>query len=199
MSRALQECTKRLRGFFHVVRRFVPLVFPYWDKVILRILCSQGISTVGVVSALATGKAIDEGLIARSPATFYFWAGLLVFFAVYNLVYLATFATVATYIRMRLDFRLKRLIFDHAQRLSLRFHEHRPVGENMYRINYDTVDATDIAGNTLPELLERIVMILTTCTLLFVLNPFVALLIATYVAIYYVYSHIVITYAYRLQ
>lgn len=50
-------------GFWRLARRFVPYVFPYWDKLVLRVLCIQGTSVAAVLGTVAAAHLIDDGLL----------------------------------------------------------------------------------------------------------------------------------------
>ena len=53
-----------------------------------------------------------------------------------GLTVLSTYILVA--IGLRMVFRLRCHVFDHLQRLSLRFHDATPVGDSLYRVTWDT-------------------------------------------------------------
>jgi len=188
-----------LRGFFRLLLRFVPLSFPYWDKLLGKVLIALCFNVFGVIGAVSIGKAVDSLSLPEAGTEFYFWMNFALGCAVMSAICFAVSASLTMYIKMRLELRLKNLIFNRIQEFSLRFHESRPIGENMYRVNVDTIDATDIAANFLPETTERIIGILTTASLVFVLNPLIALLVLVYIPIYYLTVHFIVTYAYRYQ
>ncbi len=187
-----------IRGFLQLVVRFVPLALPYWDKLLLRVVVLEAKSVVEVLGALAAGKVVDT-LAGGDSLDFLEWATLALAMSLASLIFLLCWATSTLYVRMRLDLKLKRMIFDHLQRMSLAFHQSRPIGENMYRINNDSTAATDITISTLPEIFERLIPILTTAGLLFALNPSLVVLISVYITIHYVFSHVLTGYGYRFQ
>ncbi len=187
-----------ITGFLRLVARFVPFALPYWDKLLLRVVVLEAKSVVEVLAALAVGKVIDT-LAGGDVMGFLGWAGLSLAMAFASLIFLLCWATSSLFVRMRVDLTLKRLIFEHVQRMSLSFHQSRPIGENMYRINSDSTAATDITISTLPEIFERLIPILTTLGLLFALNPLLVELIAVYITLHYLFSHILMSYGYRFQ
>jgi ABC-type multidrug transport system fused ATPase/permease subunit len=99
---------------------------------------------------------------------------------------------MAAYVMMRLDLTLKKTVFHHVQKMALRFHQIRPIGENMYRINNDTAWSAPFVGNSLSELAERVLTIITIVGLVLALNPFVLMLIVVYVIAYLLYSQLVV-------
>jgi len=158
----------------------------------------EGKSVVEVLGALAAGKVVDT-LSGGDVLGFVKWATLSLAMVLASLIFLLCWVTSSLFVRMRLDLKLKRLIFDHVQRMSLSYHQSRPIGENMYRVNNDTTAATDITMSTLPEIFERLIPILTTLGILFALNPLLVALIGGYITLHYLFSHVLMNYGYRYQ
>jgi ABC-type multidrug transport system fused ATPase/permease subunit len=188
-----------VRGFVQLARRFVPYAIPYWDKLLLRILYKQANAMIGVLGAVATIRIVDGGIIAGDTETFIIWSIIKVILTAHILIHITIYANIFDYVLMRLNLNFKRLMFDHVQKMSLRFHQGRPIGENMYRINSDTEGATDFAVNVVPEMIERVVEVLTVVGLLLALSPTVMGLLTIYIIVYYIFSHIVVGQLYQAQ
>ena len=188
-----------LIDFFRLYARFARLALPYWDKIVLMILVAQCTGMMWVLSAMATAKSVDEGLRASDQGAFVRW--VLFWFAVQVTLYLLyNLSTIfSAYIKMRVDFLLKMRIFDHFQRLSLRFQQTRPIGENMFRINNDSSVAAGVSAAAIPDIMTRFVNIATTSTMLIALDARIALFVVAYMACYWVYAHVVTTYSTRFQ
>lgn len=185
--------------FICLFARFARYALPYWDKLILMVLLAQCTGMMWVLSAMATAKAVDEGLRAQDTAAFMRWA--LFWFGIQVLLYIIyNLHTIFTaFVRMRVDQALKLGIYDHFQRLSLRFQQSRPIGENMFRINNDTTVAAGVSASALPDIVTRLVNIATTSTMLFALDMRIAGFIVIYFAAYWTYAHIVTTYSTHFQ
>lgn len=186
-------------GFWRLARRFVPYVFPYWDKLVLRVLCIQGTSVAAVLGTVAAAHLIDDGFLAHNVPAFWFWAIAGVGFTLLGMLFITLFVPISQYLVMRVDLRLKRAMFRHVLRMSLAFHQIRPIGENMFRINADTSAATELAAGTLPNLCERVLAIVTTSGVLLAVNPFMAGILALFLLCYFGFSQWAIGHAYRLQ
>jgi ABC-type multidrug transport system fused ATPase/permease subunit len=77
---------------------------------------------------------------------------------------------------------LRRQFYDHLQRLSLRFHRSRPIGENMYRTSADTGgEVIWMITDTGPELVWTIYEICWSVALIALIDPKIALLILVYI------------------
>jgi len=181
-----------IRGFIRIFRRVLPFLVPYWDKVLLRVIIAQCTAVLTVMGALAVQKAVDEGLRQGSVNAFCLWSVIAISFSVGIVVFWWCYLTMSAYVQMRLDLSLKNLALTHVQKMALHFHQVRPVGENMYRINNDTTWSAPFVGNSLPELAERGLAIVTIVGLLLALNPFVMMLIVIYIMCYLLYSQLVV-------
>ena len=190
---------KGFRAFFHVLRRFLKYLLPFWDKILLRIIMSQCVAFLSVASIMTTANIIDRAFPQHDKRLLFFWIGfaLVLHIAVSGFGLLNLLIT--WYVMMRLDLRFKTLMLKHVQKLSFRFHGSRPVGENMFRIHNDTFFATDLVGNFIPETIERLQGIATTLGAVLLLNPLIACLIGVYMVLYFVYAHSIATFAHDVQ
>jgi len=188
-----------LRGFWRLLRRFVPYALVYWDKLLLRVIYRQAYAIIGVLGAMVTIRVVDDGLLARDAGKFFMWSALKVALSAHILVFITIYANVCHYVLLRLNITFKRLLFDHVQRMPLAFHQMRPVGENMFRINSDSEAATMFAASAVPEVLERIVELVTCVSLILALNRIVVGLLAVYITLYFLVSHVLVTMLYRAQ
>lgn len=187
-----------LRGFVRLAARFVPFALPYWDKLLLRIILQGTDSVMRVFAAIAAGRVIDS-LVASDRAGFLKWATLSLLMILGTLIFLLCWNLLTQHVMLHLNLRLKRRIFEHVQRMSLAFHESRPIGENMYRINNDTTFATDLTCNALPEIFERMIPILMTVTVMLSLNPLIGTIISIYIVVHFLFSHYIMGFGYRFQ
>lgn len=188
-----------IRGFFALAFRFFPFALPYWDKLLLRILYKQANAMIGVLGATATIRIVDDGILAGDARQYWIWTIIKIILTAHIFLHITIYANIFHYVNFRLNLKFKRLMFDHVQRMMLRFHQERPIGENMYRINNDTEAATDFGVNAVPELIERVVEIATYAGLLLALNPMVAGLLGVYLVSYFIYSHVIVGRMYLAQ
>lgn len=188
-----------IKGFWKLLLRFLPFALPYWDKLLLRILYKQATAMIGVLGATATIRMVDDGLLAGNTQAFMTWSMIKVVLTAHIFIHITIYANIFHFVLMRLNLAFKRHIFNHVQKMTLAFHQKRPIGENMYRINNDTEFATDFGANSMPELVERLVELLTYAGLLFALNPTILGLLLVYVGFYFIFSHVIVSQMYRAQ
>lgn len=74
--------------------------------------------------------------------------------------------------------KLRQALFSHVQRLSLSFHNRSRAGELLTKVTSDTAVLKDIFAGGLLELLGHIVSLVGMCTVLFLLNARLALIVA---------------------
>ncbi len=181
-------------AFFHVLWRFLPHLLPVWDKVLLRIVTRLSSTFLAVLSIMVTQKVIDDGLLAGDRQAFLFWIlagfGLGILTAVFTL----SSGFAAAYVSMRIDIRFKTLVHDHLQKLSLAFHQSRPVGEHMFRITADTKGALDMTCNIVPKFIEDAQAIAMAVGMVALISPLLGLCIAVYMVVYALIMHFFASY-----
>ena len=188
-----------LRGYLRLFVRAAPFALPFWDKLLLRIGITQANAFIAVFGVIAIQRAVDDGLRSGSARTFYTWSGASAALGLLTLVLMWIYGTMVMYVGMRVEVAMKRVVFDRMLRLGMQYHQAHPVGETLFRINKDTALASDLVGNSIPEISERFLAILTTVALAAALRPFVLLLILAYLAAYLLYSLFVVGLMYRFQ
>jgi ABC-type multidrug transport system fused ATPase/permease subunit len=174
-------------AFLHVLRRFLPFLLPLWDKYLLRFLIFLVRTVNAVLALILTAKVVDEGMLAGDLAAFFFWLSIQAGSRIVAIVTWVLSLYLNAYINMQMSIRMKMLIHDHVQRLSLRFHKSRPVGEHMWRIQGDSQASLDLL---LPSNIEAIVQLVISAGLVFMLSPLTALCLGLYVFLLVIYLHV---------
>ncbi|HOJ33194.1 MAG TPA: ABC transporter ATP-binding protein [Candidatus Hydrogenedentes bacterium] len=186
-------------GFARLLMRFLPYALSYWDKMLLRVLYRLAHTVVSILSALITVRIVDDGILEKDLYHFVLWSGAKFVLTTHILVFIIIYANICHYILLRLNIVFKRLLFDHVQRMHLAFHQSRPIGENMYRINNDTEVATGFVANAVPEVLESVAEMLVTVSVVLAVSPTVVGLVWFYILVYFFYSHVVVGWIYKAQ
>jgi ABC-type multidrug transport system fused ATPase/permease subunit len=182
---------KGIRAFLHVLKHFAPFLIPVWDKVLLCFIISNSNAFLSVCIAMASGKAIDEGLAARDLDRFIFWLGFGFILALAGALLLVINSVIAGYINVHLESRFRFGVFGHLQKHSLRFFESRPIGEHMYRTNDDTTMAVQFVGTFLLQLLGRFQTVVIAMSVIRSVNARVALIVLAYMLVFAPVSHII--------
>jgi len=188
-----------IRGYLGLFRKIAPFALPYWDKLLLRVVITQANAFISVFGVIAIQRAIDDGIGLGDARAFFGWAGTGAALGLLALVHMWIYGTMVMYVAMRVELRLKQAVFRRLTQMGMAFHQSRPVGENLFRVNRDTLLSADLVGNSIPEIAERLFAIATTVSLVLALRPFILLLILAYLVLYLGYSLIVVGMMYRFQ
>ena len=194
-----RETRMSIRAFLKVLRRFVPFLLPVWDKVLLRVTIGLCRSFLTVAMIMMTAKIIDDGMIAKDLDMFWYWVTIYLGIVTVWLFTYIIWLIILHYVNLKMEIKLRTLIHNHVQRLSLRFHQSRPIGEHMWRIQGDTKDALDFVCNFAPGLLEQFWIILSASGLIMLVNPLTGLCIGVFAIIQFFYLHFGATYLRRIS
>ena len=185
-------------GRFHLLLRLQRFALPYWDKVLLSVVCSLAMVLLAVVPAMLARRLIDVTVPSGNARELMILSGVMV---AAHLV-IGTLALIGGGARMdgqpnpgsvmtayttaHIALDLKRRFYAHLQRQSVRFYVRRPVGEHIFRCMQDPDDAAFIAAQTIPKLMAtvfRIVVLFAVLQLL--VAPWVNLAVVAYVMVFF--------------
>lgn len=181
---------------------FQKYVFPYWDKVLLRIVCALVMALLMVIPALLARRLVDVTVPEKDVRELLLLVGLMV--AAYLLAEI--FATIGgadrrdgqpfpgnimsayTMARIAIDLKLK--FYRHVQKQSLRFYVGRPVGEHLFRCMQDVDDAAFLASETVPKVAATVIRIVVLILVLqFLVSPWVNIAILSYLVLFFSIKH----------
>jgi ABC-type multidrug transport system fused ATPase/permease subunit len=174
---------------------------PYWDKLLLRFVCTFVVACMAVVPPLLARKIVDEVIPERNVK-------LLIIIILAGLgSYLVSFIigmlggserndqqplpanVMSAYTMARIAVDLKTLFYRHVQRLSLRFYMSRPVGEHMFRCTADVDDAAFLASETIPRIISTLQQIAILLVALESIASWIKIPVAIYLVLYFVAKH----------
>jgi ATP-binding cassette subfamily B protein len=162
-----------------LMRRLLAFLLPYWRQLTLLVFTI----TIGALAALAqpylVKMAIDDyigqGNLAGLRGLAALYAGiLLVSFAA---EYLQTWTTQLTGQRMMFD--LRTAIYEHLQRLDLRFYDRNPVGRLMTRVTSDVDVLNDLFSSGVVTIFGDFFTLIGIMAMLMVMNWRLALVAFT--------------------
>lgn len=206
MNRETENIPRRVRWidrlkFTLYVQRYS---VPFWHNMLLRIVLGPIVSMLMLLPAFISRYAVDvvfatsnvEGWIACTVGIAAIW---LLSFVCTITSQLMTFE-MAT----RLELCLRDRLFSHGMKLSLRFHEKRPVGEQVFRLSagdmsrltemfptlgQDAIDAVGLCA-VVPVLLVRyIIEIVMVISVMTIVSAQIGMMIIAYVPVYMVVTH----------
>lgn len=130
-----EEFSNRVNG--GTVFRLLQQLKPYKWSVALFLACSFGVSTLESYFTRLNMQIVDDGIIAQNPDVLLGlmtqYAFLMFFFA--GMVF--TFIYVCGLLGYRVQYDLRKKMFEHLQRLSFSYYDHKPVGWIMSRLTSD--------------------------------------------------------------
>ncbi|MBD3289191.1 hypothetical protein GF337_10335, partial [candidate division KSB1 bacterium] len=121
--------------------RLLSYLKPYWDKYLLIIILLVIQGTIHALPVLLISKIpvfIEQGTVEE-----YFKFSFLLLLPTLTfrwVIFDSLLYTLVWYIGLKLAFKFRLDLYRHIEKLSLHFYQSRPVGEHLYRANFD-IDA----------------------------------------------------------
>lgn len=130
-----EEFSSQLNG--GTIRRLIGQLKPYRRAVIVFLGAAMGVSLLESYFTLLTKRIVDEGIVANNPDVLLGLAaqylGLMVLFA----VMVFTFIYICGILGYRVQYDMRKRMFEHLQRLSFSYYDRKPVGWIMSRLTSD--------------------------------------------------------------
>ena len=158
-----------------LMRRMLRYLRPYRWKVSLAVILLTLSSAFGLAGPYLVKVGIDEGILAGNLPVLGFVSILYVLFLLvdYAAAYLQSLTVAVIGQRFMLD--IRRDLFRHMSRLSLRFYESNPVGRLVTRVTGDVESINEMFTGGLVAVIGDILMLAGITIFLFVLNVKMAL------------------------
>jgi ATP-binding cassette subfamily B protein len=153
-----------------VLRRVAAYARPYAGRIVLMLLTILAITGMTLVPPLLMRALIDDALPNHDLGKLNLLAvGMVVVPLVNGLVGVLQ-RYVSSQIGEGIIFDLRRAVFDHLQRQSLRFFTNSKTGELMARVNNDVVGAQGAITNTVPSLISNTLALIGTLSIMLALE-----------------------------
>ncbi len=171
-----EDFTTRFNG--HVVLRILRQVVPYWHWV-LGFMLLIGVTSVGdSYFTYLSKQIIDDGIVGQNPAQLTrllaMYGGLAVVqaLAVFGFVYLAGV------LGERVQYDMRRKLFNHLQTLSFSYFDKTPVGWIMSRVTSDSERIAELVTWGLVDVTWSVLNIVTSLVFMAIINWRLALIVA---------------------
>src|SRR5688572_23107843 len=145
-----------------VLRRVAGYARPYVGRIVLMLLTILAITGLTLVPPLLMRALIDEALPNRDLGQLNLLAAGMVLVPLVNGLIGVFQRYVSSQIGEGIIFDLRRAVFDHLQRQSLRFFTQSKTGELMARVNNDVVGSQQAITNTLPGVVSSALALVCT-------------------------------------
>jgi ATP-binding cassette, subfamily B, bacterial len=153
-----------------VVRRVAAYGRPYIGRITLMLLTILIITALTLVPPLLMRALIDDALPNRDLSKLNLLAAGMVLVPLLNGLVGVFQRYVSSQIGEGIIYDLRRAVFDHLQRQSLRFFTNSKTGELMARVNNDVVGAQGAITNTVPSLISNTLALVGTLSIMLALE-----------------------------
>ncbi len=149
-----------------LLRRVGEYARPYWRGVLAMLLTIVGISLLSLIPPLLMRNLIDVALPTRDYARLNLLALGMVLVPLVNGLLGVGQRYASARIGEGIIFDLRRSVYSHLERMSLRFFTQTHVGELMSRLNNDVVGAQNAVTGTLVSLISNVVSLAATLAIM---------------------------------
>ncbi len=161
----------------HTLRRIASLTRPHWRWVAGFLFFIAVVSSLDSLFTYISAQIVDQGIVAGDPvrlrqlATLY--AGLIIVqaFSVFAFIYLAGI------LGERVQYDLRKTMFNHLQGLSFSYFDKTPVGWIMSRVTSDSERISQLVTWGLLDITWAVLNILTAMFFMFLINWQLALIV----------------------
>jgi ATP-binding cassette subfamily B protein len=162
-----------------VVSRLLPYMLPYKARMVVAVVAMIVFTVASSLQPLLIGKLVDyAGGAASGPNIQALNVTGVIFLVLMLVSWVAQYAQLTTmgWIGHRLLFTLRTQMFDHLQRLSLRFYDNNEVGRVMSRVTSDVTTLQDLLTTGSLTILANFLGIFITVGIMVYLNWQLALI-----------------------
>ncbi|MEA4811839.1 MAG: ABC transporter ATP-binding protein [Anaerolineaceae bacterium] len=170
----LNETISNTKGVF---KRLFEVVKPHWKTMLGAIIGISLVSIADSVYTLIQRTAIDQGILAGNRAVLWqmylYYALLIVFQSVFVFIFIYMVGLQGE--RIRYD--LRKMMFNHLQKLSLSYYSKTPLGWIMSRVTSDTEKTGDLLTWGMTDITWASVNIITASVFMLMINWKLALIV----------------------
>jgi len=152
------------------LRRVAQTFRAHWGKALLVALTGVVASTTGLASPFLVRAIIDRALPDHDTRLLGLLCGAMITVTVLSGLIDTGQTYLSTRVGQQMMFSLRVRLYTHLQRMSLRFFTDTRAGEILSRVTSDVTGVQDLLTNTCAELLNSTVVVLTTVTLMLVMD-----------------------------
>jgi ATP-binding cassette subfamily B protein len=166
-----------------VVLRILSLVKAYWPWVIGFIAMIALTSVLDSYFTFLSKRLIDEGILKKDQNALINIAGMYLGLILFQAVFVFSFIYLAGLLGERIRYDLRKLMFNHIQKLSLAFFNRTPVGWLMARVSSDSDRVADLVTWGMLDTSWSIMNIATASIFMVIINWRLALIIISIIPV----------------
>jgi len=187
---AAMEILKRqssgIRMSFNIIIRFRRELLAHWPRLTIALVCTLGYTGMRLAEPWPLKFIFDNVLVNQPLVTPYPWvnetigtdrmrilytaAGALLFFAMLRGIFYYFQSVLTSYVGQEVVIRIRRQLFAHLQRLSLRFHNESSTGDLLTRLTGDINNLRQLLAASLLSLISEGILLISFLIVMFVMN-----------------------------
>jgi ATP-binding cassette, subfamily B, bacterial len=176
-----EEYTSPLTG--PVLQRIIGLLRPHWKYTIGFVLAILLTSALDGAFTYINKDIIDRGIALGDRTAVWNLAILYGVFALLQSGFVFIFIYMAGILGERIQYDLRKMLFNHLQELSLSYYSQNAVGRLMARVTSDTVKVSDLMTWGLLDITWAITNIVTSVVFMLIINWRLALIVMAIIPI----------------
>jgi len=177
---------------FSTIIRFRRELLAHWPRLFIALLCTLGYTGMRLAEPWPLKFIFDNVLVNQPLVTPFPWVnetigvdrmrilytavGALLVFAILRGVFYYFQSVLTSYVGQEVVIKIRRQLFAHLQRLSLRFHNESSTGDLLTRLTGDINNLRQLLAASLLSLLSESILLISFLTVMFVMNWRLALL-----------------------
>ena len=176
-----EEYTSQLTGA--VFKRIVQLLRPHWKWVLGFLITIALTSSTDAYFTYLNKDIVDKGINLKDTAELTRIAWLYGSIIIFQAVTVFTFIYLAGVMGERVQYDLRKLLFNHLQDLSLSYYAQNAVGRLIARVTSDTGRVSDLLSWGIVDSTWAVMNIITSVTFMAVINWKLALIVFTIIPV----------------
>lgn len=153
-----------------VFKRILGLLKPHWRWVVGFVLSIAVVSAQDAVFTYINKNMIDQGILQRDTATLWRLAGLYAALQIVQAILVFVVIYLAGVLGERVQYDLRKLLFNHLQELSLSYYSKNAVGRLMARVTSDTGRVADLMTWGMLDVTWAFMNITTSTVFMMIIN-----------------------------
>lgn len=170
-----EEYTSQLT--FPIVKRIAVLLKPYWKWVVGFFIAIALVSWIDAYFTYINKQFVDQGITLKDPARLMQLATIYGALILTQAVFVFAFIYLAGVLGERIQYDLRKSLFNHLQNLSLAFYAQNAVGRLMARVTSDTGRVADLVTWGIVDTTWAVMNILTSAIFMALINWKLALIV----------------------
>src|SRR5512140_1686066 len=166
-----------------VLRRILGLMRPHWRWVVVFFIAIALTSSTDAYFTFINKQFVDQGINLKDPAALTHLATIYGSIIVFQAASVFSFVYLAGVLGERVQYDLRKMMFNHLQDLSLSYYAQNPVGRLIARVTSDSGRVADLMTWGVVDTTWAVMNIITSITFMAIINWKLALIVFTIIPV----------------